>query len=92
MWRQHVEDRLKDGGERMARMEQSLAENTASTKAIETNTADLVDAFSNLQAALKVLNWIGRLAKPLGYIVAFVAATLTLYQSLKSGHPPPPPK
>lgn len=91
-WRQHVEDRLKDDGERMARMEQSLIENTTSTKAIETNTKDLVDAFSNLQAALKVLNWIGKLAKPLGYIVAFAAATLTFYQALKSGHPIPPPK
>jgi len=76
----------------MARMEQSLSENTTSTKAIETNTKDLVAAFSNLQAALKVLNWIGKLAKPLGYIVAFAAATLTFYQALKSGHPIPPPK
>lgn len=73
----------------MARMELNLRENTTSTKNVETNTSDLVEAFSNLKGAFKVLNWIGKMAKPLGYIVAFLAAVASLYTALKSGHIPP---
>ncbi|GEM_PF-6978180 len=85
-WRADVEARLSDGGARMERMEKSLNENTVSTKAIEANTSELVEAFKNLQAALKVLNWFGSMVKPLGYIAAFFTAVVSLYYALKGGH------
>lgn len=93
-WRGVVEKRFTDGSMRMQRIEDSLAasaaslaENTASTKRVEINTADLVEGFENLKAAFKVLNWIGRAARPLGYIAAFFAAVVSLWVALKSGSP-----
>lgn len=86
-WRALVEQRFHDGTERMKRIEASLLENTASTKAVESNTSELVEGFANLKAAFKVLNWIGRAARPLGYIAAFGAAVVSLFVALKSGAP-----
>lgn len=62
-----------------------LADNTAATKRIESNTAELVEAFSNLKGAFKVLNWIGKFARPLGYIAGAIAAVVSLYTAFKAG-------
>jgi hypothetical protein len=62
-----------------------LADNTAATKRIEANTSDLVEAFANLKGAFKVLNWIGKFARPLGYIVGFIAAVASLWTAYKTG-------
>ena len=70
---------------RVGRLEQALADNTASTRRVESNTTDLVEAFSNLKAALKVLNWIAACVKPLGYIAAAIAAMVGLYTAFKAG-------
>lgn len=87
-WRDLVEQRFHDGTQRMGRIENSLAENTVSTKVVEANTGELIEAFKNLQAALKVLNWIGSMVKPLGYIAAFFAAVVSLWAALKTGGTP----
>jgi hypothetical protein len=91
-WRDLVEQRFVDGTQRMGRIEASLKENTTSTKNVEANTGELVEAFKNLQAALKVLNWLGNMVKPLGYIAAFCAAVVSLWVAFKSGTPPTPSK
>lgn len=62
-----------------------LADNTAATKRIEANTSDLVEAFANLKGAFRVLNWIGKFAKPLGYIAGAAAAVLSLWTAFKAG-------
>lgn len=67
-----------------------LADNTAATKRIETNTSDLVEAFANLKGAFKVLNWIGKFARPLGYIAGAIAAVVSLYTAYKAGTTVPP--
>jgi hypothetical protein len=77
--------RLDDGDSRMGRIEDGLAANTEATKRIETNTSDLVEAFENLKGAFKVLNWIGKFARPLGYIATAVAAVVSLYTAYKTG-------
>lgn len=87
-WRDLVETRFHEGTQRMGRIENSLAENTVSTKVVEANTGELIEAFKNLQAALKVLNWLGNMVKPLGYIAAFCAAVVSLWAAFKSGTPP----
>ena len=67
-----------------------LADNTAATKRIETNTSELVEAFENLKGAFKVLNWIGKFARPLGYIAGAIAAVVSLYTAYKAGTAVPP--
>ena len=82
---QDIRRQLGDGAERMARIEDGLAANTAATEAIRVSTAELVEVFRAMQGAFKVLNWLGRLARPMSYIVALAAAAVGLWSSIK-GH------
>jgi len=45
---------------------------------IESNTKDIVEAFKAAQGAVKVLNWIASLAKPLA-VLAGIGALFTVY-------------
>ena len=73
--------------ERVGRIEKELLDNTQAMVRIEQNTADIVDVFVSFKSAFKVLNWIGKLAKPLGAIAAMVAAVTGIWMSLKTGEP-----
>ncbi len=89
---QGITQRLDEGDTRMGRIEGDLAAvradlnaNTEATQAVASNTADLVELLQAMRGALKVLNWIGNLVKPMGYIVAFGTALLGAWTAIK-GH------
>lgn len=65
-----------------------LKENTDDTKAIKADTAELLEAFRSFKGAMKVLEWIGKAAKPLGYIVGVCASATAFWTALKSGVTP----
>jgi len=54
----------------------------AKVDAIEKNTKELIEAFSALKGALKVLDWIASLAKPIGIITVVVGAITVAWHSL----------
>lgn len=65
-----------------------LAENTNATKRIEASTAEMLDVFESWKGAMKVLNWIGKAAKPIGYVVGLGASIAAFWAALKAGvHP-----
>lgn len=65
-----------------------LAENTNATNRIEANTAEMLDVFDSWKGAMKVLNWIGKAAKPIGYVVGLGASIAAFWAALKGGvHP-----
>ncbi len=65
-----------------------LAENTNATKRIEANTAEMLDVFESWKGAMKVLNWIGKAAKPIGYVVGLGASIAAFWAALKAGVQP----
>jgi hypothetical protein len=65
-----------------------LAENTSATKRIESNTAEMLDVFESWKGAMKVLNWIGKAAKPVGWIVGMCASMAAFWTAMKSGISP----
>ena len=65
-----------------------LKENTDETKAIKADTAELLEAFRSFKGAMKVLEWIGKAAKPIGYIAGFCASMYAFWTSVKSGVTP----
>jgi hypothetical protein len=75
--------RLDAGDDRMARIEANLKTNTEATARVEGNTSDLVDLFASARGAFKVLEGLGKLAKPAMYITGATSAVLTLWVSLK---------
>ena len=62
-----------------------LAENTATIQEIKTDTAEMLTVFKSWQGAMKVMEMIGKLAKPLGYIVGFGASVAAFWTAMKSG-------
>ena len=65
-----------------------LAENTETIKEIKTDTADMLEVFESWKGAMRALEMIGRLAKPLGYIVGFGASIAAFWTAIKSGISP----
>ena len=65
-----------------------LAENTNATNRIEANTAEMLDVFDSWKGAMKVLNWIGKAAKPMGYVVGLGASIAAFWTAMKSGVSP----
>lgn len=65
-----------------------LAENTETIKQIKTDTADMLDVFDSWKGAMKALEMIGKLAKPLGYVIGLGASIAAFWTALKSGISP----
>ena len=65
-----------------------LAENTETIKEIKTDTADMLEVFESWKGAMRVMEMIGKLAKPLGYIVGFGASVAAFWTAMKSGVSP----
>lgn len=79
---------LKSLHARVVKMEQDVenttaatARNTESIETIRQNTQDIVDTFQALAGGFKVLQGLGRLAKPLAYIVGLGTAIITAYSA-----------
>ena len=99
---QYVALALDQGNKRMnsltdeitaAKLEQAefrvlLKENTDATKGIKADTAELLEVFESFKAALRVLEWIGKAAKPLGYVVGLGASIAAFWAAMKSGVSP----
>lgn len=62
-----------------------LAENTETIKEIKTDTADMLEVFESWKGAMRVMGMIGKLAKPLGYIVGLGASIAAFWAALKAG-------
>lgn len=99
---QQIHNELTEGDKRMntladevtvvkleqARFRVELAENTSATKRVEQNTSEMLDVFEGWKGAMKVLTWIGKAAKPLGYIVGLGASIAAFWTAMKSGVSP----
>jgi hypothetical protein len=60
---------------------QATKRNTAAIEQVQSNTQDIVDTFQALAGGFRVLSGLGKLAKPLVYIVGLVTAVITAYSA-----------
>lgn len=101
-WKDYVAKELRSGEARMdgfasdisvimaaqSAMRQDLAENSKATARVEANTAEMLEAFESWKGAMRVLEMLGKLAKPLGYIIGLGAAIAGLWTAIKTGIQP----
>lgn len=66
----HMQEQLNTLSARVGTLEDMQAEQMQQTTRIENNTAELISAFNAFKGAWVVLNWIGKLAKPIAAIVS----------------------
>ena len=81
-------DEITAGKLEQAECRHLLKENTDAINAIKADTAELLKAFRSFKGAMKVLEWIGKAAKPLGYVVGLGASVAAFWAAMKSGVPP----
>ena len=62
-----------------------LKENTEAINAIKADTADMLATFESWRGAMRVLEAIGKFAKPVSYIIGMLASAAAFYTALKSG-------
>lgn len=87
-WRTEIEARLDAGAEKMQRLGEDLKTNTEATNAVRDNTSEVVELLKSFKGAFYVLDKLGKLAKPIGYIVAVVTGIIALVAAIKGGGPP----
>lgn len=73
-FRELVNHRLDQGSQKMKGLEDALRANTDATERIAKNTQEIVDFFEAIKGGMKVLTWLGKLAKPLTALVLFFSA------------------
>lgn len=91
-WRASVDDRLEAGQAVMQKlqtdsqaMRDELAANTLATNGIKKDTAEVVDLLHSIKGAFHVLEMLGKLARPMGYIAAAGTAFWSLFSMFKGG-------
>ncbi|AOU99913.1 MULTISPECIES: hypothetical protein [Delftia] len=80
-----ITSRLDEGDMRMTRIEHELQANTVATQQVQANTEEMVKYFVAMKGAFRVLNWIGKVAKPITYIVMLGTAGIAFWKALMVG-------
>ena len=62
-----------------------LAANTETIAQIKTDTAEMLSVFESWKGAMRAMEMLGKLAKPLGYIVGLGASMAAFWAAMKSG-------
>lgn len=83
-----INRRFAEGSDTMKALRAELEENTATTRRVDANTAELVELFNSFKGAFTVFDLIGRAARPVGYIAAACAALWGLFVAVKGGGAP----
>jgi hypothetical protein len=76
---QQINQRFGQGSERMAAIERALAAERRELQELKGQLSDLLDFFNAMRGAFKVLNWVGKVAKPVAAIVSLGAAVGAAY-------------
>lgn len=74
-----INQRFNEGSERMAGIERALAAERRELQELKGQLSDLLDFFAAMKGAFKVLNWVGKAAKPVAAIVSLGAAVGAAY-------------
>ena len=87
-----INEKFAKGSQRMERIERDLVEATSELKRVRQDyqdlngqLQDLLDFFNAMRGALKVLNWLGKLAKPMAYLIMLGSAVVGLWTAVKTG-------
>ena len=82
---QQVNKRFNQGSERMAAIERDLKVATQELHERNQQMAELLEFFTAMKGAFKVVNWVGKVAKPLAAIVMLGGACVGFWTAIKGG-------
>jgi len=85
--RQQINARFDTGSERMAAIERELSKTRQELGELKQQLADLLEFFTAMKGAFKVLNWLGKLARPMAAIVGLGLALAAAWNAVREGYP-----
>lgn len=80
-----IDERLTEGTARMDSQDKAIQANTELTQSIKTDVSSVVEIFNAMKGLMKVLDVLGKFAKPIGYIVGAASACVVLWGRVKGG-------
>ena len=78
---QQINQKFDNGSARMAGIERELTATRKELHELKQQLQDLLEFFEAMRGAFKVLNWLGKLAKPTAAIVGLGAACVTAWSA-----------
>lgn len=81
--RRQMNERFDKGSERMAAIERDLKAVAQELQELKQQLAELLEFFTAMKGAFKVLNWVGKVAKPLAAIVMLGGACVGFWTAIK---------
>jgi len=85
--RQQINQRFDTGSERMAAIERELGKTRQELGELKQQLADLLEFFTAMKGAFKVLNWLGKLARPAAAIVGLGVALAAAWNVVRGIYP-----
>lgn len=83
-WRTYASERFAAQETRMGEMDAKLDATAAATDEIKASTADIVDLMNSWRGAMKTIDGVGKVLRPLTWIVGFCTALLGLWAALRA--------
>ena len=84
---QQINQKFDNGSARMAGIERELTATRKELHELKQQLQDLLEFFEAMRGAFKVLNWLGKLAKPTAAIVALCVALAGAWNAAKGIYP-----
>lgn len=84
---QQVNERFDKGSERMSAIERELGKTRQELSELKQQLAELLEFFGAMKGAFKVLNWMGKLARPMAAIVALGLALAAAWNTARGIYP-----
>lgn len=78
---EQINQQFDQGSQRMGGIERELQATRKELHELKQQLADLLEFFTAMKGAFKVLNWLAKLARPTGAIVGLGAACLTAWSA-----------
>ncbi len=77
----------KDICERLSKLESQNEELDITLKEVDSSTKEIIEFFNAFKGAFKTLEMMAKLARPLGVMLLFTGACISLWASIKGGGP-----
>lgn len=82
---QQINQRFSQGSERMSGIERELAAERRELQELKQQLTDLLEFFTAMRGGFKVLEWLGKLAKPLAALVMLGTALYGAWVAARGG-------
>lgn len=80
-----LHDRIRNLEEQQASLQASVREAAASVHGLNGSIKEMLDVFASWKGAMKTLEMLGRVARPMAWIIGLGTSAVALYTAIRAG-------